>query len=125
MRHQRFLPVIALVLAAACGGSPYAKAAEKQLDLQRDRVAILETIKDASSAKAAVPKLDALQKRMEQMATVPPDLAMPSEGDMKALEKLNQEQLELDRREQAATTRIFADPAIVAAMDEAMASLKR
>ncbi len=73
--------VLALTLVG-CGDS-FEKVMEDQTEIETEFVAVLKSVTDESSAKAAVPKLESLAERMREVQAREKALGEPTEEDMK------------------------------------------
>jgi uncharacterized protein involved in exopolysaccharide biosynthesis len=123
MRLLLLLPLLSLV--AGCGddlSSPKG-VAEAQADAFNDLAAVLDTIKDEASAKAAKSKAEAIYKRLEEAEAAMVKLALTvSEGDMQDMKEA-QAKLSAAQQKKAEAVghlhqRIKDDPAAIAVVDQ-------
>ena len=77
-----------LLALSGCRGDPYEDSAREHISIAKEYNHVLEGIKDAGDAKAAVPKLLALGKRLESLAKRGQELGeAPTEKHKALLEK--------------------------------------
>ena len=117
------LTILALALCAAmttaCGGDTRDSLASEQLKAMNEFATTLEGVKDASSAKAAKPKLEALATRMDDINTRERKLPPATEAETKALmEKHSKEMQATMMKVQGAMMKIMMDPAIQAELKD-------
>ena len=109
------LVVVALVLCCrggGCGGgdSHDSLAVEGQ-GVMKQMVAVLDTVKDETSAKAAKPQLKTLAEKLNDINARQAKLPAPTEAEIKALdEKHSKEMEEIGHKFQAHAMRITFDP---------------
>ena len=75
------------LLCTACGGGidSYETGIEAQLDIMEDVVDVLEDVTDQASAKAATPKIEALSKRLAEIATQMQELPQPTMEELQEI----------------------------------------
>ena len=109
------LLVVALVFSCwsgGCGGgdSHESLAVEGQ-GVLKQMVAVLDTVKDEASAKAAKPQLKALSAKLNDINARQAKLPAPTEAEIKAMdEKHGKETEEIGHKFQAQAMRITFDP---------------
>jgi hypothetical protein len=86
MKH---LPVLALALAAGCGGAAgtHEDAVDESVAGIRELTTILEGVTDKASAEKAAPKLEALAQRLDKVAKNLEKLGKPGAAEWKRLEE--------------------------------------
>jgi hypothetical protein len=113
-RLLAFTAVVTFLICAGCGDSHESLAAEA-VSTMKDMVAVLDTVKDADSAKAAKPKLKSLSEKLNDINKRQAKLPAPTEADIKAIEaKHGKEMEELQQKMMSAMMRITFDPKIQA-----------
>jgi hypothetical protein len=86
----RFSMVVVLgLLCAACGGGidSYDGAMEAQIGVMEEMVGVLEGVTDEASAEKATPAVEALGKRLADIAAQVQKLPQPTMEEMQALAK--------------------------------------
>lgn len=86
------LMVSGLMVLTGCK-SKEDKLMEESMDTMEELASVMETIKDADSAKAAKPKLEKLFKRLEELGNEGKALNLSKE-EQEALEKKHKERME-------------------------------
>jgi hypothetical protein len=115
--------VIGLALTSLCcvgcggGGDTHESLAGEGKGVMKQMVAVLDTVKDEASAKAAQPQLKTLAEKMNDINARQTKLPAPTEADVKTMdEKHGKEMEELGHQFQAHAMRIAFDPKLSAAM---------
>jgi hypothetical protein len=78
---------VVLILVLVLGGTTHDSAARETLAITEDWIAILETVKDPTSAKAAVPRLEGIASRFESLHKRVKELPPPKKEEINALLK--------------------------------------
>ena len=78
---------VVLILVLVLGGTTYESATRESMSIMEDWAAILETVKDQESAKAAVPRLERIASRFESLQKRAKDLPPPKLEELNALTK--------------------------------------
>ena len=78
---------IVLALVLLLGGTTHDSATRESMAIMEDWTAILETVKDPESAKAAVPRLERIAERFESLQKRAKDLPTPKPEELDALRK--------------------------------------
>ena len=110
---KRILLIAAVVslafLQVGCK-SKHEQVMDDQLDLMEEMVDVLKDVKDEASAKAAVPKLEDLKKRGEEIQKRAKEIGDPSEEEEKALKEKYEERMDKIMKDMfAEMTRVMAD----------------
>lgn len=95
MKQILLLPVVCVMLLGmvGCGADNHEKLAEDTITAMDDCAAVLKTIKDEASAKAASSDLEAIAVRMKEIEERADALGEPSEEDRVSLNEKYQERL--------------------------------
>jgi hypothetical protein len=102
------------IVITGCGDTRESLA-EESMSTMREMVAVLDTVKDDASAKAAKPKLKTLSDKLEDINQRASKLGTPTEAEVKALDqKHGKEMEELMRKMTGHMMRIAFDPKIQA-----------
>jgi hypothetical protein len=113
-RLLAFTAVVTFLICAGCGDSHESLAADG-VSTMKEMVAVLDTVKDSDSAKAAKPKLKSLSEKLNNINERQAKLPAPTEADIKAIEsKHGKEMEELQQKMTSAMLRIAFDPKIQA-----------
>ncbi len=113
------LAICAAMMTTACGGDTRDSLASEQLKVMNDFATTLEGVKDAGSAKAAKPKLEALATRMDDINARESKLPPATEAETKALmEKRGKDMDATMMKVQSAMMKIMMDPAIQAELKD-------
>ena len=78
---------VVLILVLVLGGTTYESATRESMSIMEDWAAILETVKDQESAKAAVRRLERIASRFESLQKRAKDLPPPKLEELNALTK--------------------------------------
>lgn len=107
-RYLLTLAVIcSLLLCSGCGDT-YESLAEESVSVMKQLLATLESVKDGASARAAKPKLQALDEEMKDIEKRMSALGTPSEADIEALDaSIGKEMEELSMKISEAMMRIM------------------
>jgi hypothetical protein len=130
MKH---LFVLVLAGAVGCGdgggagGSvgSYQQAADATVAALKDLGAILDGIKDKASAAAAKPKLDALAKRLDDIAAGVRKLGDPGAELEKAARKMEPAVESLSTKTMEYLDRVMESPEIAQALGDSLAAAQR
>jgi hypothetical protein len=87
MRTRLLLPTLPLLLVAACGGGlgSHKGVAQAKIDVVDDMLEILEGVNDKASAQKAKPKIEALEKRMDEINAAEAKLGEPTPEEAQEL----------------------------------------
>jgi hypothetical protein len=129
MRTMRmFLLLLALGLLGACAGGSNDAADQLFADMSenmRELSRILTSVTDEDSARAAVPRIEAVREKMRDCARRARELPRP-DGETEARQNAEVQALmeEVVPQIAAAQARIAQDPAILAILAPAMAGME-
>src|SRR5437879_5822024 len=114
--------IFSMVLACAfmmaftgCGKSPAEQAMSDTLDKMKEEVAVLKTVTDEASAKAAAPKLKAIHEELAKSAKNTATPPSPDEA-AKLVEKYGKDLAEVTQQMTAEMTRIGSNPKLAPAL---------
>jgi len=116
-----------LLLCVACGDSidSHEDAMEAQIDVMDEMIEILEGVTDAASAKGAIPDMEALGKRMAEIAEQVKKLPQPTMEEMQSMQSDYMTRLQDSQKKVYATlSKLSEYPELSRAMTRAMAGTK-
>ena len=127
--EKKILSIAVLVaLCVACGDSidSHEDAMEAQIDVMDEMIEILEGVTDEASAKGAIPDMEALGKRMAEIAEQVKKLPQPTMEEMQAMQSDYMKRLQDSQKKVYATLSKLAEyPELSRAMTNiAMAGTK-
>src|SRR5687768_8908493 len=93
MRHLVVVSIVAL-LASGCGGDTRESLTQDGMSNMKELVAVLDTVKDAETAKAAKPKLKTLFEKMNTINEKMNKMGVPTEAEMKAMDEKHGKEME-------------------------------
>ncbi len=135
MRIRWLLPLLVAAIGCGNGGSSsgggkggdltsFGGVLDAQISSMEDFTSALEGITDKKSAEAAKPKLEAIAKRMQEVAAAGKKLGEPTGAEKERLEaKLNAATAKLDPRMENVMGRLQADPEAMMIVAGVMAEL--
>jgi len=110
MRKLPLFGVVAIALLLAGCKSDEEKAISSMIDKMNEQVAVLKTIKDPASAKAAAPKLQAIAADMKKLSDSADKLKPTPEEQKKLEEKYKKEMTATAEALMKEMGRIMKDP---------------
>ena len=120
MRRSITLCVGILLLVSGCGDS-HESVINDSVKLMKEMTAILKTVKDEESAKAAKPKLKALSEKMEAIEKRSKALGEPTAEQQKKLEeKFKKENEKVVQEFFAEMMRVGVTPGLAQHLEDAM-----
>jgi len=108
--------VLALIPQIACHGSPFDSAIKENIALVDDMAEVLESVKDAASANAAVPRLQALQERRDALRRRMENMPRSPEQQSRAAQNHQAEMQAALSRMSTQTSRIASIPGGITAI---------
>ena len=110
--------LVMLMVCAGCGDS-HEKVAADKVSTGNEMLAILQSIKDESSAAAAKDKFKALEAKVKAIQEREAKLGVPSDAELKKVgEKYQKEHAELQAKMMSEFMRIASIPGIDKSLDE-------
>ncbi len=85
MKKQTILAWVMLAALAGCGGDSHLDVELDRVALGKEYLAILQSAKDDASAKAAVPKIEAIAAKLAELKKREEALGDPTEDDFKQM----------------------------------------
>ncbi len=113
--------MVTIALLAGCGGDTHESVTAEMIAQMKQMTTVLEGVKDEASAKAAVPQLDAIATRMEEIEKrgkkLPELDAKQKEQMTKTFEK---DLTEIETKLKPAVERVMTDPKIAKELEKPM-----
>lgn len=127
MNVKRIAWLACLVLVcAACGGGigSYKEGMEAQFDIMEEMIGVLEGVTDDASAKAAVPKVEALGQRLADLAGQIQKLPEPSMEELQEMAEIGKRRQSFQSNAGRQMMKLAQYPELTQAFSRAMASMQ-
>ncbi len=82
---NRVIAMLILIAALTGCGDSFVKVESDRVSLKKEYLAVLASVQDEDSAKAAVPKIEAIAAKMDELEKRVKALGEPTEADMKQM----------------------------------------
>ena len=113
------------IMLIGCGGDSYESMASDSVSYYEEMASILEGVSDVESAKAAVPKLEAVGQKMADLKKRADALGKPTPEQNKALEeKFTKEMSTAMDKMMAASMKLADKPEVQKILEEPMKKLR-
>jgi hypothetical protein len=118
------LMMAAVLVGCGGGGDTPESLGKEMMGNFRKMAEILEGVTDEASAKAAVPKIEAVRASMRDIAKRSQGVKTDAERDRKMMETMGPEMAELQGRMMAARERLMEKPELMAILEPAMTGME-